>query len=59
MNCQKCGVAAAECKGWLERVNPKGVPGIWECRPACGETGTIIDAIAHVEKIARRTLEGK
>lgn len=25
-----------ECGGYLQRANPKGVAGIWECRPACG-----------------------
>lgn len=34
--CHKCGVSVHDCKGWLERVNPKGeVPAIWECRPDC------------------------
>lgn len=35
--CQKCGADLKECRGWLERVNEKGVPGIWECRPSCAE----------------------
>jgi hypothetical protein len=36
ITCQKCGSDAAQCKGYLQRVNEKGVPGIFECRPVCG-----------------------
>lgn len=36
MKCRKCGKGIADIQGWLERVNEKGVPGIWECRPTCG-----------------------
>lgn len=36
MKCHLCGKHANEIGGWLERVNEKGVPGIWECRPMCG-----------------------
>lgn len=36
MNCHICGIHAKDCKGWLARVNEKGVDGIWECRPMCG-----------------------
>ena len=36
MNCHKCGKGLNEIGGFLQRVNEKGVPGIWECRPACG-----------------------
>ena len=35
MKCHLCGKGPNECKGWLARVNEKGVPGIWECRPNC------------------------
>lgn len=35
MKCRICGKSALEIKGYLERVNPKGVEGIWECRPSC------------------------
>lgn len=35
MKCQLCGKDAFTCHGWLQRVNPLGVPGIWECRPSC------------------------
>lgn len=34
--CRLCGRHATEVEGYLERVNEKGVPGIWECRPPCG-----------------------
>lgn len=34
--CRKCGVPAHQCRGYLQRVNEKGVPGVWECRPTCG-----------------------
>lgn len=33
--CQLCGKSAQEIGGYLTRVNEKGVPGIWECRPNC------------------------
>ena len=33
--CRLCGKAAYEIGGYLTRVNEKGVPGIWECRPTC------------------------
>lgn len=36
VKCRVCGVNAFDCKGWLERVNEKGVSGIYECRPTCG-----------------------
>lgn len=35
IQCRKCGKTMQECKGYLERMNEKGVPGIWECRPSC------------------------
>lgn len=35
MNCRICGKTALEIGGYLQRVNEKGVPGIWECRPNC------------------------
>jgi hypothetical protein len=35
MKCRLCGKTPHQHKGWLERVNEKGVPGIWECRPSC------------------------
>jgi hypothetical protein len=33
--CQLCGKSAQEIGGYLARVNEKGIPGIWECRPDC------------------------
>lgn len=35
MKCQKCGKTVHQCGGYLQRVNEKGVPGVWECRPVC------------------------
>lgn len=35
MKCRRCGRAAHEIGGYLARVNEKGLPGIWECRPNC------------------------
>lgn len=37
MYCRLCGRSAQDISGWLERVNEKGVPGIWECRPCCDD----------------------
>lgn len=34
--CRKCGVDTHGCGGYLARVNPRGQPGVWECRPVCG-----------------------
>jgi hypothetical protein len=33
--CRRCGKGVSEIGGYLERVNEKGIPGIWECRPSC------------------------
>jgi hypothetical protein len=33
--CRLCGKTAREIDGYLERVNEKGIPGVWECRPSC------------------------
>jgi len=33
--CRLCGKGAQEIGGYLTRVNEKGVPGLWECRPSC------------------------
>jgi hypothetical protein len=35
MKCRLCGKGANEIRGYLQRVNEKGVPSIWECRPSC------------------------
>lgn len=37
-HCRKCGKHVTEIRGYLTRVNAKGVPGIWECRPSCDST---------------------
>jgi hypothetical protein len=37
IKCRLCGVKGSEARGVvLQRVNEKGVEGIWECRPLCG-----------------------
>lgn len=33
--CRFCGKCAMQINGYLERINEKGVAGIWECRPSC------------------------
>ena len=43
--CRKCGRSSHEISGWLERVNEKGVPGVWECRPSCYATLTQDEAV--------------
>jgi hypothetical protein len=35
MHCRLCYKSPFEIEGWLERVNPTGENGIWECRPSC------------------------
>lgn len=45
LKCRKCGKSAPEIRGWLERVNERGVPGIWECRPSCDAKPTNEEAI--------------
>lgn len=35
VTCRICGKHVTEIRGYLTRVNAKGVPGIWECRPSC------------------------
>lgn len=51
MNCRLCGKTVHEIKGFMTRVNEKGVPGIWECRPSCNANLTqdeaLIAAIEH------------
>jgi len=34
-SCRKCGGRPNNANIVLVRVNEKGVPGIWECSPAC------------------------
>lgn len=49
--CRLCGKNAHEIKGFLHRVNEKGVPGIWECRPSCeaqlGNDERLLAALEH------------
>ena len=34
--CRLCGKHLGELRGaYLTRVNEKGAPGVWECRPMC------------------------
>lgn len=33
--CRKCGKDALQVGGWLQRMNPTGEMGIFECRPSC------------------------
>lgn len=35
MECSKCGRSLHDGNAWLARVNAKGQPGVWECRPNC------------------------
>ena len=61
MHCRLCGKKIDQIGGYLHRVNPKGVEGIWECRPTCNadlpqETNLLLaivgepDAALHKEK---------
>ena len=49
LTCHLCGcdVREASARGaYHARVNAKGVPGIWECRPSCdGKHGNQNDAL--------------
>ena len=46
IRCRLCGVNGSEAKGVvLQRVNEKGVEGIWECRPICGAQMSGADAL--------------
>lgn len=46
--CRLCGKNIMAVNGWLQRVNEKGVPGIWECRPSCDTNITKEDALIQV-----------
>jgi hypothetical protein len=35
LRCRLCKANAQECGGYLARMNAKGQPGVWECRPSC------------------------
>lgn len=45
VRCRLCGRSVQEIGGFLVRVNPKGVPGIWECRPNCNARMTFESAL--------------
>jgi hypothetical protein len=46
ISCRLCGTKGSEAKGVvLQRVNEKGVEGIWECRPICGAQMSDVDAL--------------
>ncbi len=46
VTCRLCGKHVTEIKGYLGRVNPRGViPAIWECRPSCDATLTQDEAL--------------
>lgn len=52
--CRLCGKGVQEINCFLTRVNEKGVPGIWECRPSCdtqiSNEEAVLLAIASTEK---------
>lgn len=58
IRCRLCNRDLKECGGWLARVNEKGVPGIFECRPSCqtelpqdrAVLGAILGDAAQAEK---------
>lgn len=46
IKCRRCGIKGHEAVGVvLQRVNEKGVEGIWECRPICGAQMSEGDAV--------------
>lgn len=45
IKCRLCGKGPNEVRAVLQRVNEKGVTGIWECRPICGAEMNNEDAI--------------
>lgn len=55
MKCRKCGKGLSEVGGFLERVSPKGEPGVWECRPDCNVSMTdsqkLEAAVSHREPL--------
>lgn len=62
IQCRLCGVLGGEVKGVvLQRVNEKGVEGIWECRPICGaqmrQEDALIAAIDGVFEPEDKTLK--
>jgi hypothetical protein len=57
MKCRKCDRTPHEIRGFLTRVNEKGVPGVWECRPSCdadlSPDEAVIAAIEHAQETTR------
>lgn len=58
IKCSKCDRTPHQIGGYLQRVNEKGVPGIWECRPNCSadlpaetrlELALELEGAGHVE----------
>lgn len=45
IKCRRCGKGPNEVRAVLQRVNSKGVEGIWECRPICGAQMSDEDAV--------------
>lgn len=43
--CRICSKNAMKDDVWLERVNPLGEAGVFECRPACGVNLSVADRI--------------
>lgn len=50
IKCQLCDKGINECGGWLERVNEKGVPGVYECRPSCTAVMNRDEAVVNAVK---------
>lgn len=48
IKCRKCGIRGHGARGVvLQRVNEKGVEGVWECRPICAaqmSDGDVLEA---------------
>ena len=44
-HCRLCKKTVHEIRGYLHRVNEKGVQGIWECRPSCNANLTQDEAL--------------
>lgn len=61
--CRLCGKNGMEAGRWLTRVNERGTPGVWECRPSCTSTlssdDVVVAAIAGAEAAHQRLKEGQ
>lgn len=62
IQCRRCGVKGSEAKGVvLQRMNEKGVEGIWECRPICraqmGDSDALVAAIEGAFETEEKTLK--